>query len=338
MVLQGRRQLIRLFAVATAIDLFCTLILLLILLLLTYAPTLSSPFSTFLCGAVTGGAPDEGLNRMGLGGLEVCEEHWRTGMLVVILGAAVAIGFRGWGTAIIWEHYGAVSKLALGARSGVEDEWYDTELMKREEVENQRRMREMSEAQRRVRSSTLPVLMGMGRERPMPKHQGRFKSHTISGNPTPNPHRPQLVLVPVFVDGPRSANPDDSPAPPYFTTSPSHSRSSSASSSPSRTRTTPPRRDPSPSFSSASGCRPHLSTNTSPRAPYVAIGTPTFTDEPNSYESPSTAGSLPPNQRRTRSDDNPATLSTKERTASTELPSSALGLGLVHEDGERLHR
>ncbi|ORY90247.1 hypothetical protein BCR35DRAFT_299842 [Leucosporidium creatinivorum] len=262
-------------------------------------------------------------------------------MLVVIFGATVAIGLRGWGTAITWEHYGAVSKLALGARSGVEDEWYDTELMKREEVENQRRMREMSEAQRRVRSSTLPVLMGMGRERPMPKHQGRFKSHTISGQPSPNPHRPQLVLVPVFADG--TSPSDASSAGPYFTASPTHSRSSSSSTSPSpsRIRTTPPRRDRSPSSSSASGCRPHLCTNTSPRAAYASLGTPTFTDEPDSFESSSAVavGSLSPKKRRTRSEDQPATLSSREWIASPdELPSSTLGLGLVQEDGERLRR
>lgn len=295
---QGHRPLIRLFAIGTAIDLICTLILLLILLLLTYAPTLSQPFSTFLCNSTTSTSASNAEAVWWT--LEACEAHWRQGMGVVVLGAMVAIGLRGWGTAITWQHYGAISRLRgcvrgrgvrlmeNGQGEGEGEDWFDTEMMIKEEEANRRRMREMRDASARVRSSTLPLLFGGSQPRPLPRHMGRPKSHTIGGTASRNDHRAQLVLVPVFVD--------DQPPPP-----PRHSRSSSSTSAPAYTSPTR-----SSSSSSSSGCRanPTRST-TSPRITYPSLP-PSFTAEPESFpfSSPSSS-TTSTSSRRSQSEDAP---------------------------------
>ncbi|KAK4049613.1 hypothetical protein OIO90_005372 [Microbotryomycetes sp. JL221] len=319
-VLLHRKQMVRLFAVGAAFDLTCTVILLSVLILLVSVPTLAEPFSHLLCHAVTSGEQSRlwPLSMM-WNQMDICEQHWKWAMAAVIVGAAIAIALRAWGTAITWQHYNAMTKkLTPGGRTVEEDEWFDTEQMHKQDVELQTRRRDAVERRRneRERSSTLPPILmtaaASTSERQLPPHHGRFKSHSMSyvrpsldfGNdeldssnsssPTSNRRRPQLVLVPVFVDeathSPTSPlNSRSSPTfPPSFipalATPPRRHRPSTSSLTSTSSRRSS--RDSSTTraapTSTTTSCR-RSTTTTSPRLGFVQPNSPTFCNEPETY-------------------------------------------------------
>ncbi|KAM0793719.1 hypothetical protein ACM66B_001143 [Microbotryomycetes sp. NB124-2] len=327
-VLLHRRQMVRLFAVGAAIDLVCTVLLLSVLVLLVCVPTLAEPFSHLLCHAVTSGEFSSSISPLLWNRMDVCEQHWRWGMAAIIAGAVVAIALRAWGTAITWQHYNAMSKhsavLSRRARPGVgsggspeqQDEWFDTEMMRKEEQDllERRRQRSRRDIERggsgrrtdRDRSSTLPLMLG-AQDRQLPPHHGRFKSHSISHPPPAegtDRRRPQLVLVPVFMDersGPSSPSSRASSASlsspsfppsfiPAFATPPRRHRPSTSSSSSSARSSHESSASRSQACSEAStsasaattSCR-RSTTTTSPRLPFAQPVSPTFCLEPDTY-------------------------------------------------------
>lgn len=139
-------------------------------------------------------------------------------MLVVMGGAAIAIGLRAWGTALTWQHYGAVSKMQQQQWQGISshghaggvladdsdgDEGWYTELPMKSRSEdhsqeplstsdrtsprqsNSRRRSSNSRSDRdRLRSSTLPVMMPHAGSHHRYSHPtlfgGRIRSHSVS--------------------------------------------------------------------------------------------------------------------------------------------------------------
>ncbi|GAA5901967.1 hypothetical protein JCM5296_006314 [Sporobolomyces johnsonii] len=120
-ILMHNSALHRVFAVSTFADLLLTLLLTLTLALLTFTPTLSQPFGSFLCSSVgsslsspsaqsfLGTAHDsESLSwssgiEILLWGVETCEDSWRTGLVRVIAGCVVAASLRVYGVWVSWE-------------------------------------------------------------------------------------------------------------------------------------------------------------------------------------------------------------------------------------------
>ncbi|KAK4050431.1 hypothetical protein OIV83_003501 [Microbotryomycetes sp. JL201] len=350
----GVLLMVRLFAVGAAIDLVCTVLLLSVLILLVCVPTLAEPFSHLLCHAVTSGEFSS-ISPFLWNRMDVCEQHWRWAMAAIILGAVIAIALRAWGTAITWQHYNAMSNHSAVSRRGREgqdvdnDEWFDTEMMRKEEqdlIERRRRQHRRDVEQRtnrrtdRDRSSTLPILMG-AQERHLPAYHGRFKSHSFSHpQPLEGPNdrrRPQLVLVPVFMDerpnGHSSSSSSTGLSPtslsspsfppsfiPAFATPPRRHRPSTSSASSTKSReSSSSRSGPSLQASASSAVIPaatttscrHSTTSTSPRLPFIQPASPTFCLEPekycaieiNSFDSDPSASSRPRLQRgRSKSD------------------------------------
>lgn len=287
--------MVRIFAVEAAVDLVCTVLLLGVLVLLVSVPTLAEPFSHFLCHAVTTG--DFATLWMTLGGIEVCEEHWKWGVGAIIGGAAVAVALRACGTAITWQHHAnmikaaAASSMTSSSDRAIEmDEWYDAEMIHKERTDAQRRRDVEMRRSERQRASTLPILWGAATtsEQPLPLLNGRYRSRSSSqpsstmAAPDGSRRRPQLVLVPVLVDEQNNISPPPSGTfppvqyVPTFATPPRRKASSSASSS----------------LSSASGSRScsttscrRSATSTSPRLPFLQPTSPTFCAEPEPYSS-----------------------------------------------------
>ncbi|SCV68611.1 BQ2448_732 [Microbotryum intermedium] len=255
--LTRRAPLVRIFAVGTAFDLVCTIVFLLVLLLVTFSPTLSEPFSSFLCSALTSGEfasvsmlklwrSESRVGPQGLGielfnfGIEACEEHWRGGMMALILGSGVAVALRMLGTILTWEYYSTLVKQKLWLQEiengetlgiGKEQGWYDAESSsstykrvpggqsdeesgrrKRSHTTNgryvahhheRRRSSFSSTSTRPVRANTLPILY---------THQGAEMAGS-SLSLSSSSSRPRLVFVPVYLD--RSSNAASEPLPRY---------------------------------------------------------------------------------------------------------------------------
>ncbi|GAA5870065.1 hypothetical protein JCM3774_004349 [Rhodotorula dairenensis] len=109
------------FALTTAFDLLATIFLTLTLLLLTFSPSLSEPFGEFICSSSyasdfsdtarsllarpTEHAALSWTNGIELAfwGVETCEDAWQSAMLRILVGCAVTIGLRAYGTWVTWD-------------------------------------------------------------------------------------------------------------------------------------------------------------------------------------------------------------------------------------------
>lgn len=273
---QRKSGLLRVFAVSTATDLAVTILLTLTLSLLTFFPSLSSPFGSFLCSSAfasdystssasllsgrseqTWSAWQNGIEYV-LWGVEACEEAWQTAMVLVLVGCAVTVALRIYGTWVIWE---ANADLREGELRDAGEGWVDVDEM--EEVEpgggEQKtpllleealgRSRSSSSSGRRFsfasshgdrRSNTLPLPYAL-------EGHKRSRSNTIAFGQTDR-RRPQLVFVPVMFDA--HGQPICQPSSPTFAVphyaSPPRSRTSTRSStlSSSPFRSSPPRPSP----------------------------------------------------------------------------------------------
>ncbi|GAA5827219.1 hypothetical protein JCM11251_001175 [Rhodosporidiobolus azoricus] len=288
-------RLHRVFAITTAVDLLATVLLALVLSLLTFTPALAPTFSTFLCSSTfisdfSASRSHEGLTwsdgvELVLWGVETCEESWRTGMIRVIFGCAVATALRLYGVLISWEANSEMRDQELRDRG---EGWVDQEMCEIEAATVQqgdrksaRQLEETlgrprsssppSTSSRRsgMRSSTLPLYSDFSDS---PHHVGgkRTRSHTFASGTGSRRQQPQLVLVPVVLD--QHGHPVYSPSSPSFTlppyASPSRSRSSTyheafspspiASSSASRSSSRASKRAPRPRSSSSSSSASRL--------------------------------------------------------------------------------
>ncbi|KAG0661164.1 hypothetical protein C6P46_004118 [Rhodotorula mucilaginosa] len=109
------------FALTTAFDLLATIFLTLTLLLLTFSPSLSEPFGDFVCSSSYASdfsasarallaRPSEHATsswsngiELAFWGVEACEDAWQTAMVRVLVGCAVTIALRAYGTWVTWD-------------------------------------------------------------------------------------------------------------------------------------------------------------------------------------------------------------------------------------------
>lgn len=331
--LQRSAKIQRVFAVTTAVDLVATILLTLLLLLLTFTPALSQPFSTFLCSSSfaqdlstpsslssshhpsSHSSSSESFTltdslALLLWGVETCEDNWRSGMVRVILGSAVASVIRTYGVCVTWE---ANAELKENEQRERGEGWVDQEMAEVEAREEERaaklqrkasggggggRQRSASSSSsgsshRRGslserRSSTLPLYT----DAPSSDCLKHLRSQSIPYSSDGS--KPQLVLVPCVLDS--HGHPVYSPSSPTFTippytAGPSRSRSSSSTSSyppppssPSSSRSSSRasskrsyRPRSSSSFSSMSSYPPHY------HSPLAASDLMAFTDEPSAF-------------------------------------------------------
>ncbi|GEM06015.1 cation/H+ exchanger [Rhodotorula toruloides] len=268
-----KSKLHRVFAVTTATDLAVTILLTLTLSLLTFAPSLSGPFGSFLCSSAfasdystssasllsgrserTWSTWSNGIEFV-LWGVEACEEGWQTAMVLVLIGCVVTLALRIYGTWVTWE---VNADLREGELRDAGEGWVDVGGM--EEVEfgggEQKtpllleealgRPKPSSSSSRRLsfsssnhdrRSNTLPLPYAL-------EVHKRSRSNTIAFGQS-NKRRPQLLFVPVMFDA--HGQPLCQPSSPTFAVphyaSPPRSRtsicSSTLSSSPSRSTRRP---------------------------------------------------------------------------------------------------
>ncbi|GAA5855114.1 hypothetical protein JCM8547_002386 [Rhodosporidiobolus lusitaniae] len=179
-------RLHRVFAISTAVDLLATVLLTLVLLLLTFSPALSQPFSTFLCSSAfsppsssstTSSSPTSSsdtllsssspslslsLSLTDFWTLDTCEDNWRTGMICVLFGCFVACVLRAVGVWVTWETNGELREQELRDKGeGWVDEVDEREMEEQreegEEVEGDGKKRRMSFASRPRSSSSSTV-------------------------------------------------------------------------------------------------------------------------------------------------------------------------------------
>lgn len=265
--MQHNSPLHRVFAVSTFADFLLTLFLTFTLSLLTFTPSLSQPFGSFLCSSImssdyspissTGGSLHERESTRGgieilLWGVEACEESWRSGMVKIIAGCVVAAALRVYGVWVSWEMNSEIRDEELRKQG---EAWIDTDTETSSsstrggggEHKTASRMEETLSRSRSVsstgqgsarRSNTLPatgVLPPRYTDQPRPRSQS--SSYPPSGASSSN--RPRLVLLPVYVDN--QGNPIYSPtspsypyppgsSPPAYSLPPRRSRSKTSSS------------------------------------------------------------------------------------------------------------
>ncbi|SGY33196.1 BQ5605_C002g01464 [Microbotryum silenes-dioicae] len=239
--LTRRAPLLRIFAVGTSFDLVCTIVLLLVFLLVTFSPTLAEPFSSFLCSALTSGEfasvstlklweSESQVGPEGFGiellnfGIEACEEHWRGGMVALILGAIIAVALRTLGTIVTWDYHSTLVKQKLwlqeienGEPLGLRKEqgWYDAEsITSSSAFKGLRGGQSDEESGRRKRSPTTEGRYAAHRERrrssfpststrptranTLPVMFAQQGSGIASSSSPSSRHR--LVFVPVYLD------------------------------------------------------------------------------------------------------------------------------------------
>ncbi|KAL7337878.1 hypothetical protein BJY59DRAFT_441141 [Rhodotorula toruloides] len=291
-----KSKLHRVFAVTTATDLAISILLTLTLSLLTFSPSLSTPFGSFLCSSafasdystssasLLSGRSEQTWSTWSNGiefvlwGVEACEEAWQTAMVLVLIGCVVTVALRIYGTWVTWE---VNADLREGELRDAGEGWVDVgELEEKTPLlleEAFGKPRSSSSSSRRLsfsssnhdrRSNTLPLPYAL-------EGHKRSRSNTIAFGQT-DKRRPQLVFVPVMFDA--HGQPVCQPSSPTFAmphyASPPRSRASTRSSnlSPSPSRST--RRPPSLDSRSTSSSPPR------PSPPAV------FTAEPADMISP----------------------------------------------------
>ncbi|GAA6002654.1 hypothetical protein JCM10207_007612 [Rhodosporidiobolus poonsookiae] len=324
-------RLHRVFAITTAVDLLATLLFTLVLILLTFVPTLSTPFSTLLCSnafsapsptaSVLTTAPErnslswsDGVELV-LWGVEACEESWRTGLVRVIFGSIVACVLRTYGTFVSWEMNAELREQELRDQG---EAWVDQEMCEietdgksasavEETLPRSRRSSSFSSQRSARRSTTLPLYQEFAAG-PSGEGHKRHRSHTIAYPPHGGRHHPQLVLVPVTLD--EDGQPVYSPSSPSFAlppyASPPRSRSNTHHSplSPSGSSSRSSSRASKKRFSFRP--RANSSTSTSSNPPPFLDSPPliSFTDEPEELLPPpvglSTSTSSPTEERANR--------------------------------------
>ncbi|CEQ38763.1 SPOSA6832_00218 [Sporobolomyces salmonicolor] len=217
-ILMHNSALHRVFAVSTFADLLLTLLLTLTLALLTFTPTLSQPFGSFLCSSVGSGLSSpsaqsllgtahdsESLSwssgiEILLWGVETCEESWHAGLVRVIAGCVVAASLRIYGVWVSWEMNAELKDQELrdqGEGSWMVDPEYVDEGARGTEGKSPTRMEETLVRRSRA-SSTSTAVAGPSSRRshtlpatglPPPyayAESQRVRSHTISYPPHPS--------------------------------------------------------------------------------------------------------------------------------------------------------
>lgn len=119
--MQRKSKLHAVFALTTAFDLLATIFLTLTLLLLTFSPSLSEPFGDFVCSSSYASdfsasarallaRPSEHATsswsngiELAFWGVEACEDAWQAAMVRVLVGCAVTIALRAYGTWVTWD-------------------------------------------------------------------------------------------------------------------------------------------------------------------------------------------------------------------------------------------
>lgn len=119
-----------------------------IVLLLTFSPTLAAPFSDLLCNTLTKGElfsttsmmlreqeasrwTFRGVNAI-VYGIDNCEDNWRSGVCVVLAVFSLGIILRMWGVSCIWEYYSVLERDSRGEAG----DWFDLREVEKETVKS----------------------------------------------------------------------------------------------------------------------------------------------------------------------------------------------------------
>lgn len=145
---QNSLPLLRIFAFGSTLDLVLNFFVFFTTLLLTFSPSLSTPFSDLLCNTLTRGEIFSatalmrereargrgwaGLRAMDVlvWGVEGCEENWRSGVSIVLVAFTVGILVRIYGVTCVWEYYAALERDSLGEAG----DWFDLRESEKETV------------------------------------------------------------------------------------------------------------------------------------------------------------------------------------------------------------
>lgn len=117
------------------------------MLLLTFSPSLSAPFSDLICNTLTRGElfsvtalmreKESRATGWGLKGVDViafgvesCEENWRAGVAIVLVALIAGIVTRIYGVSCVWEYYTLLERESLGEAG----DWFDLRSVEKETV------------------------------------------------------------------------------------------------------------------------------------------------------------------------------------------------------------
>ncbi|GAA5991307.1 hypothetical protein JCM10908_003247 [Rhodotorula pacifica] len=329
------------FALTTAFDLLATIFLTLTLLLLTFSPSLSEPFGEFICSSsyasdFSGAArsllarPSEHSTlswtngiELAFWGVETCEDAWQSAMLRILVGCAITIGLRMYGTWVTWDanvdlRESELRDRGLGWETTTEPLLQTAEGLQADEDDDdvqdsksilEKAVRRLSSSGARPAARYTPLEMEEARpsrsverrSRTLPssshldEKQRRTRSRTSSGSSSPSSRRnssePRLILVPFVIDSQGHAVYEPcSPTlrvPPCQPSALAARRASTLS-----TRLSPPRPRTRTSTSSSDSQCPSLSASSapsSPTSPVTPCSTRVLFDEPDRIQSTSPA-------------------------------------------------